>query len=352
MLAAVRSRSRVVFAAVAALAALSLTACAGEAKETSSSASNAPAAAGGAFPVTIPTAHGDVVIQKKPERIVAWGWSAQDAVLALGVMPVAMPTFKYGGNAEGILPWTADKIKELGGTPPTLLTTNESFDLPIEEIIAAKPDLVLAPYSAITKEEHDKLNQLAPTVSYPQKPWQSSWQEQIDIVGKALGKTTEAKALHDQTVDKINKLGAAHPVLKGKTFLYGASNVADQLNVYRAVDPRVDLVAQLGMTVSPSVKELDAKPDEGTFYYQLSFENLSKIKADLLIMYFSTQKDADAFLKDPLVASLPLIKEKRLAPIVGESYVMASSAPTVLAIPWMLDKYVPELAAVAEKAGA
>ena len=50
------------------------------------------------FPVTIDHALGSTTIEAKPERVVTWGWSAQDAVLGLGVTPVGMPFFSYGGS--------------------------------------------------------------------------------------------------------------------------------------------------------------------------------------------------------------------------------------------------------------
>ncbi|MFD0890298.1 iron-siderophore ABC transporter substrate-binding protein, partial [Streptosporangium algeriense] len=307
--------------------------------------------AGDAFPVTIPSALGDAVITKRPERVVTWGWSSQDAVLALGVVPVAMPRNTYGGDANGVFPWDADKIKELGGTAPALLGS-DSGEVPFEEIVEARPDVILAPYSGITKDDFTKLSKIAPVVAYPEKPWALPWQDQIKIIGKALGRSSEATALLERTTSHVASLADANPVLKGKTFLYGAANEADQLNVYRASDPRVALLGDLGMTVSPSVAALDGDPKAGSYFYNVSYENVGKIEADVLVMYFGSQKEADKFVADPVIAAMPNIKEKRFAPIVGESFVMASSAPTVLSIPWMLDRYVPQLAAAAEKAGA
>ena len=111
----------------------------------------------------------------------------------------------------------------------------------------------------------------------------------------------------------------------------------------------MQVVEDLGMTLSPSVEDLDADPEAGTFWYPLSYENVSKIDADVLVMYFATQADVDTFVADPVIAAMPTVAEGRFAPIVGESFVMASSAPTALSIPWMLDQYVPQLAAAAEK---
>jgi iron complex transport system substrate-binding protein len=147
----------------------------------------------------------------------------------------------------------------------------------------------------------------------------------------------------------VTKLGGENPVLKDKTFVYGAANQADQLTVYKPTDPRVQLLNQLGMTTSPSVAALDPKKDD-SYFYTVSYENVSKIDTDVLVAYFDDQAAADKFASDPLIAAMPSVKSGAFAPIVGQSFVMASSAPSALSIPWMLDKYVPQLAAAAEKA--
>ncbi|MGC3995571.1 MAG: iron-siderophore ABC transporter substrate-binding protein [Propionicimonas sp.] len=328
--------------------AASLAACTSPASETASTPAASASASAAAFPVTITSALGDAVIESKPERVATWGWSSQDAVLALGIVPVAMPAYTYGGT-DGVLPWDADAIKALGGTTPTLLKGGENGEVNVEEFVAAKPDVILAPYSGLTQEEFDSLSKIAPVVAYPDQPWATSWQDQATIVGKALGLEAEAEQLVSDANDKVAALASAHPELKGKTFVYGANNEAEVFNIYRASDPRVQLLVELGMEVAPSVAELDPKPADETYFYGLSFEKLSKLDSDVLVAYFGSQDEADAFAKDPLVAAMPQVKEGRFAPIVGESFVMASSAPTVLSIPWMLDAYVPQLAAAAAK---
>ncbi|MFS0713505.1 iron-siderophore ABC transporter substrate-binding protein [Microbacterium sp. 2P01SA-2] len=318
---------------------------------TDQNASTAPAADGSdaaGFPVTVTSALGDAVIPEKPERIATWGWSTQDAVLALGVVPVAMPAFAYGG-VDGVLPWDADAIEDLGGETPTLLTGGDTGEPNIEEFVEARPDVILAPYSGLTQEQYDALSKVAPVVAYPDQRWATSWEDQTAIVGQALGLTDAAADLVAQVDADIADLAAEYPALAGTSFAYGANNQPEIFNVFRDDDPRVQLLTQLGMTVAPSVETL--APDDDSYFYQLGFENLNALESDVLVAYFGTQADVDAFVADPLVAAMPQVKEDRFAPIVGESFVMASSAPTVLSIPWMLDQYVPQLAAVAERVG-
>ena len=339
----VRGRAAAVLAASIAVAAV-LSGCA-SATETADSTGGS--AESGAFPVTIESALGSVTIDKAPERVATWGWSTQDAVLALGVVPIAMPKNVYGGNDDGVLPWSADAIDALGGETPQLFSGGDTGEVPFEEFVEAKPDVILAPYSGLTQEDYDTLSKIAPVVAYPEDPWALPWQDQLTVVGQALGKSAEAEAILDDVSGQISELAAANEVIAGKSFIYVSALEADKLNVFRADDPRVDLLTQLGMEVSANVSDLDADPGAGSYFYQLSYENLGEIDADLVVGYFENQAAVDTFLADPLVAAMPAIREGRFAPVFGESYVMASSAPTALAIPWMLGNYVPELAAAA-----
>ncbi|GAA5197081.1 ABC transporter substrate-binding protein [Microbacterium jejuense] len=342
-----RRRLHAALGVTAALAAvLALTACS---PTTDEPAAGTPAA-DGAFPVTITSALGDAVITEKPERVATWGWSTQDAVLALGVVPAAMPAYAYGG-VDGVLPWDADAIETLGGQTPTLLTGTDTGEIDVEEFVAVRPDVILAPYSGLTQDEFDALSKIAPVVAYPDQPWATTWQDQTALVGKALGLSDEADALVAQTDADVADLAAEYPVLDGKTFAYGANNEPEILNLYLDSDPRVQLLTQLGMSLAPSVTELDPKADDETYFYGLGFESLSKLDSDVLVAYFGSQDEADAFVADPLVAAMPQVAQGRFAPIVGESFVMASSAPTVLSIPWMLDQYVPQLADAAARVG-
>src|SRR3954453_15959819 len=338
-----RSRFAVVASALVASAALVLTGCsAGGPAPADTSAGDS-----GAFPVTVKSALGPATIDAKPKRIATWGWGAQDIVLALGIVPVAMPKFSYGGNADGVLPWDAEKLTKLSAKTPQLLNA-DTGEVPFEAFVAAKPDVILAPYSGLTQTEFDTLSKIAPVVACPEKPWATSWRDQTPIVGKALGPADEADALVSKTEDTVSSLAAKYPVLKDKTFFYAAANEPGKLNVYRAEDPRVQLLGDLGLKNSPSIGALDTSKGDGSFFYALSYENLSKIDTDLLVMYFDKQSSVDAFTADPLVAAMPTITEGRFAPIVGESFVAATSAPSVLSIPWMLDRYVPKLAKAAD----
>ena len=169
-----------------ALALVTLAACSTDTPGGSTSPTSAgTSAASTTFPVTIEHAFGETVVEKQPTRVAAISWANQDALIALGVVPAAMPFASYGGDADGYLPWTRPALEALGGEAPALL--DEADGLDFEGLATAAPDLILGTYSGITQEDYDKLSKVAPTVAYPEVAWGTSWRDQLTTAGKVLG---------------------------------------------------------------------------------------------------------------------------------------------------------------------
>ena len=299
-----------------------------------------PVLAADAFSVTLTHAFGETSIPAVPTRIVTIGWMSQDAVLALGQVPVAIPEQKWGGDEHGVLPWVRDAVDALGGPEPKVI--NFDTDIPYEDVLATQPDLILAPYSGLTEDQYNRLSAIAPTVAYASAPWAASWQEVMLVTGKALGKSAEAQALIDATSARLAAAAAAHPEFAGKSFTFGSLWVGDPgMNVYSKTDPRVYLVEQLGLKASAGVEELSRQPG---YFFTVSFENLASVDADVLIALDEGDAASDALYQNPLVQRFKPVAEGRLVRMTDKSFVMATSAPSVLSIPWMLDRFIPELA--------
>src|SRR5262245_5356769 len=60
--------------------------------------------ADGVLPVTVEHKFGTTTITQAPERVVAIGFTDQDPLLALGVVPMAV-RYWYGDEADAIFPW-------------------------------------------------------------------------------------------------------------------------------------------------------------------------------------------------------------------------------------------------------
>lgn len=187
-------------ATLAALAALTVLAGCGSTAENGGDDAGA-GGSGGAFPVSIEHTFGTTTIEERPERVVVLGWSAQDVVYALGVTPVGMPSYPYGGGDDGVLPWD-DEHYDAGKT--TLLDTTDGP--PLEKIAALRPDVILAPYEGFDEAAYANLGKIAPTVAYPGEAWTTPWPEQTRMIGQALGKGDEAEQLFDDTNAAVQQL--------------------------------------------------------------------------------------------------------------------------------------------------
>ena len=145
-----------------------------------------------AFPVTVDTAFGEVTVDEEPVRVVALGWSDAETALALGVQPVGASDW-LGFGGEGVGPWAEGRYDE---APEIIETLEPSY----EAIAALEPDLILDTRSDGTQERYDLLSAIAPTVGQPEGvgPYQTTWQQQLELVGQALGKDDEAAALQDE----------------------------------------------------------------------------------------------------------------------------------------------------------
>jgi iron complex transport system substrate-binding protein len=330
----------------AVLAALGLAACGGD--DDGAEAGATDAASAGTFPVTIDHAFGATTIDAAPERVVTWGWGSADAAIALGVTPVAIPFQSYGGDADGVLPWIRETLEAEGQEVPTVLP-DSAEEPPYEEIAAAEPDLILAPYSGVTKEQYDLLSAIAPTVAYPGEAWATPWRETIQIVGKALGKDAEAEALLADIDARFAEEAEEHPQLAGKSVAM-VWDAGGTFYVYKTADPRVEATLALGLTSAPSVDAL-ANGKE-TFYYTLSYEKLDQLESDVLVSFADDEKLSQQFLGSPQGRTMAQVREGRVAPVVGKEFIAAVSPPTALSLTWGLDDYTEILAKAADTADA
>jgi iron complex transport system substrate-binding protein len=325
-----------------ALAAATLLAGCGSADEPAAEAAEGTAADAGTFPVTIDHTFGSTTIEQRPERVVVLGWSGQDVLYALGVQPVGMPSYPFGGGDDGVLPWN-DEFYDPEVT--TLLDTADGP--PLEQIAALRPDVILAPYEGFDEGVYDDLTGIAPTVAYPGEPWTTPWREQTAMIGEALGLADEAEQLIADTEAQVAAVAEEHPEFEGLDFAY-TSLGAEALYLYLPTDPRVQLIEDLGLTSAPSVEELGAD-SEGTFYAQLSLEQAPAIESDVLIG-FADGMTADEVVSSDLYSGVPAIERDAAVVLDDQTVAAAASSVSVLAIPYVLDQLVDGLADAAANA--
>jgi iron complex transport system substrate-binding protein len=336
--AAVRPVRTLALAVATVLVATTLAACGDGADEQTTSAADASAG----FPVTLKNTFGETTITKKPERIVTLGWNAQDVVYALGETPVGMPKVTYGPTPAGVTAWDADRFDP---AKTTLFDTTDS--IPFEKVAALRPDVILAPYEGFDKATYDKLTEIAPTVAYPGAPWQTTWQDQTTLIGKALGKSAEADKLVTGIKDLTAKAAADHPEFKGKTITVGSFGPENY--VYMPGDPRVQILNEMGFVNSPGVDKLEATNSKKEFALTISKEKVSDIDADVMVAYVDSLT-AKGFAADPVYAALGSVKKGSAYVMEDQQVISGMSAVSVLSVPWVLDKILPGLSKAANAA--
>ena len=336
------ARRTIAVIAAAAAAALALAGCSTAAPEEDGST----AASDGSFPVTIEHAFGETEITAAPERVATWGWGSAEAALAVGVVPVAMAQQTYGADEQGVHPWVADELEEIGAETPVILTDDGEAP-PYEELVEAAPDLILAPFSGITEEQYELLSEIAPTVAYEGEPWTTPWRDVITTVGTALGKSAEATQVLEDLDAELAARAEEHPELEGKS-VAAVWDVAGTFYVYTPEDARVEFLSGLGLEDAPSVAEL--ANGDSPFYYTLSYEQLDQLDSDLVISYHDTQAEADAFLASAPIQAIPAVSRGQVAQVVGTELIAAVSPPTALSLTYGLDELVESLSAAAQAA--
>ncbi len=295
----------------------------------------------GAFPVTIEHAYGETTIEAEPTRIATLGWSDHDVAAALGVAPVGAVAITWGGNAQDSTPWFDEKLAELGAAQPTRYSDDDGA--PIEEIAKLTPDLILATNSGITQQEYDQLSRLAPVVAFPGEPWVTSWEDSLEMVGEALGRSELAHEVEHDTRQAIEQAAEKHPQVVGKSFIFAALATTDmsKIDYYTPIDNRPRLLADVGMVNAPIIEEI-SKP--GDFYGTVSSERSRELESDVFITYAETGDDLAAFQKDPLLGQIPGMANGHVLASTDQTDALGLSAPSPLAIPYAMEHFLPLVA--------
>jgi iron complex transport system substrate-binding protein len=330
--------------AALALLAITLSACGSDSTPTATTGTTAGAAADtGTFPATVKHKYGTTTVPQQPKRVVVVGIREQDAVLALGTAPVA--TTEWYGNEPGALePWAKAK---LGDAPlPKVLPMGDGID--VERVAAQHPDLIIGIDSAMTRKQYDQLSHLAPTVAPPAGTidWGASWQQDLQMVGDALGQRAKADQLQKQVEDQIQAVADAHPDWQGKTAI-SATIDNGSFYVYGPKTANSQLFAQLGFAFPEGLRDVGGA--EG-FGGTVSGEQADLLDVNGLILWdLNTAGDREAITSQPVYAKLAVHKDGReVFEKLNSDLYDALSKTSVLSVPVALKLLAPRFAAATD----
>ncbi len=298
-----------------------------------------------AFPVTIEHKFGSTTIAAPPKRVVTVG--DEDIAVALGITPVGI--VRNTSYDSGVAPWLEDRI-DLAKTAlidvPAGAEGEGAAGVNIEQVAALKPDLILAVNDFGLEIDYPKLSQIAPTVGYETAWGKQSWQEQAIVDARALGLEERGRQVVAETEAAIRAVRDANPGLVGKTVTYSYAYEPGKIVTLKSdEDPSVKLLQELGMQLPQSVRELpDIAP--GNPGGELSFENISLLDADIVVMLYATNELQRQVEDLELFGNLQGVRDDRYI-VMDLPTTTALRTPTVLSVRWGLDQLKPSLARVA-----
>lgn len=274
--------------------------------------------------VTVTHVFGETRIPAPPTRVVSAGFTEQDDLLAVGVVPIAVTDW-WGGEPFGVWPWARPR---LGPAQPAVLSLDDGIQ--VDAIAALRPDLIVATNAGLDADTYARLSQLAPTIAQAgPDAFFEPWKVQATTVGQAVFKADDMQTLISGVEDKFAAVKAAHPEFTGKkAMLLRGSLYRDSVH---ATPPgwRTDFLTQMGLTV-PDVPE------------SITRDRMAGVLRDADVLIWLTESDADqaALLADPVIGALPA----RRHVFTGKDLAGAVAFASPLSYPVVAEQLPPLLA--------
>ncbi|WIM87068.1 ABC transporter substrate-binding protein [Candidatus Mycobacterium wuenschmannii] len=260
-----------------------------------SSEKSTPAATnGGSGPVTLTHVFGETTIAQPPKRVVSAGFTGQDDLLALGIVPIAVTNW-FGDQPFGVWPWAQPK---LGGAKPVLLNLDNGIQT--DKISGLKPDLIVATDAGLDQDTYQKLTAIAPTLAQSDHDaFFEPWKDQATAIGQAVFQSGQIAALISGVDKGFASVAEKHPQFKDKRALLLQGRFHDG-NVVATTGWQTEFLTQMGLGTPTSLAAL-AVDQQRAF---IPRDKLKSILGDAELLIWATESDADkaALLANPDVA--------------------------------------------------
>jgi len=317
---------------------VALAGCGSDETDEATWTGDAPEGSSSSLPVTIEHKYGETEFTEVPERVVVVGLQEQDTLIDLGIVPVGI-TYWFG-DEDGINPWAESALPDGAEMPEVLDSTN---GVPVEKVAALSPDLIIGEYSAMTEDEYELLSQIAPTLAQSGEyaDYSMPWQEMALKIGQAVGQEEEITEKIDAVEAQFEQYAADNPDFEGTTT--ALVTPYEGLFVYGPDDPRARLLEELGFDTRTSAL-FDEQSDFGS---SLSAENTGDLDDIDVTVWYDREAEADVA---KVYEGTTAFEEGRWVDIsdADGAYYVAHSFTNTLALPYVLERYVPQLAAAVD----
>jgi iron complex transport system substrate-binding protein len=278
--------------------------------------------------VTVKHTFGETKVPGPPKRVVSAGFTDQDDLLAVGVVPIAVTNW-WGDQPFGVWPWALPK---LGGAQPEVLDLTNGIQ--IDRIAALKPDLIVATNAGVDLDTYNQLSEIAPTIPQSgQDAFFEPWKNQAATIGQAVFKFDEMAALVKAVDDKFTAAGTNNPQFAGKKALLLEGTIVDDAVHVLTPGWRSEFLTQMGLSI----------PDTGGSTIPRDTMASALDGADVLIWTTENDDQQAALLADPTVAKLKATIGNRNV-FTGKDLAGAIAFASPLSYPVVADQLSPALA--------
>lgn len=289
---------------------------------------------------TVPVEHryGTTQVPENPQRVVTLGLSDQQAALAVGIKPVGVVDW-FKERPYGKWPWTKDVW---GPASPEIVGEREEYDL--EKVAQLRPDVIIAAYSGMSRQQYDLISKIAPVVAQPKgfDPYLAPWQDLSVQVAKGLGKEHEMGQRIAQVEQRFAEVRQQHPEWAQQTVAVADSFTPGVYDVFTSADAKALFFEEMGFRL---VDGVDEQAIPGTNSLKLSSERLTMLDVDHLVWVTEGEQTNERIRNEPLYQRLRVHQDGRdeFVPYENPDVGAAFSFNTVLSIPYAIDQLVPML---------
>ncbi|MEE2061063.1 ABC transporter substrate-binding protein [Rhodococcus artemisiae] len=247
---------------------------------------------------TVDTAYGDIEVPSDPQRVVAVSYDTPWQLAAVGVEPVAMQDYSAYASE-----FTAEQQELM----ENVSTVGAFFELNIEAVMAAEPDLIVGDVLEIDEATWVELSKIAPTAIYEgayRGDWRAIGAGVADSVGRA-GAFQESAETYESELARLQSEYAE--VLERPWAAIGAGDVEGGFSVlYPGGSVGALYFDDLGASFAPGIPE-EEDGEKGWMYISPELTQPVLGKAEIIVG--GARPDGEFVDSLQLTTSTPLFQE-------------------------------------------
>lgn len=287
--------------------------------------------------MTIPHLFGETIVKEPPKRVVSAGYTEQDDLLAVGVVPVAVTNW-FGDQPFAVWPWARPK---LGAAQPVVLSLDNG--IPVDQIAGLNPDLIVAINAGLDADTYRKLSAIAPTV--PQSDGDAffePWKLQATTIGQAVSRSGQMNSLIDAVDQKFAAVAQSYPQWRGKKVLLLQGRLWQGRVVATTPGWRTDFLTEMGLAIADTINQFDTGHRA-----IIPRDHIKAVLDSADVVIWTTQSPAEqqALLADPEVAaSRATDRHRHIFTSTEEAAAIAFSS--TLSYPLVAAELTPQIAKI------